>query len=96
MNDMTIQFPVTCPECGREALLTRPLATVTAALMTGSKPLPLYAPCHSHRWMASQEELQQVREYLGAWFIAAASQPETNNAAANRRSSVQRSRDSRG
>jgi hypothetical protein len=33
--------------------------------------------------MASQEELQQVREYLGAWFIAAASQPETNNAAAN-------------
>jgi IS5 family transposase len=74
MNETTIQFPVTCPECGREALLTRPLAAVAAALASRSKTLPLYAPCHSRHWIAREEELQQIREYLGAWFIAAASE----------------------
>jgi len=71
MREATIQFPVTCPECGRETLLTRPQSAVAGALVTQSKILTLYAQCHAHHWTASQRELQQIREYLGAWLTAA-------------------------
>jgi hypothetical protein len=50
MSEATVQFPVTCPECGREALLTRPLEAVVDTLVAGRTRLPLYAPCHAdHR-----------------------------------------------
>jgi hypothetical protein len=71
MSEATIQFPVTCPECGREGLLTRPLPALMGALVTQSNVLTLYAPCHARHWTASQRELQQIREYLGAWLTAA-------------------------
>ena len=71
MIEATLQFSVTCPECGREALLTRPQAAVADALMTGRKTLSLYAPCHARHWPASPRELLQIREYLGAWLTAA-------------------------
>jgi hypothetical protein len=71
MNEPTIQFPVTCPECGREALNTRPVAIVANAILSRSDRLELYAPCHARRWTASREELEQIREYLGAWFASA-------------------------
>jgi hypothetical protein len=70
MSEATIQFPVTCPECGRETLLTRPQAAVADALVARSKILTLYTPCHARHWTASQRELQQIREYLGAWLAA--------------------------
>ena len=72
MNEPTIQFPVTCPECGKEALNARPIAIVANALLSRMDRLELYAPCHARRWIASNEELQQIREYLGAWFKAGA------------------------
>jgi hypothetical protein len=71
MTDARIQFPVTCPDCRREALLSRPMETVAAALITKTKPLILYAPCHARHWAASPEELEQIREYLGAWLTVA-------------------------
>ena len=74
MSEETIQFPVTCPECRKEALIARPLKTVTAALITQTISLPLYAPCDARRWTATEEELQQIREYLGAWLTASASE----------------------
>jgi IS5 family transposase len=74
MSETMIQFPVTCPECGRETLLTRPLDTVVDTLVAGRKTLPLYAPCHARHWTANERELQQIREYLGAWFTAATAQ----------------------
>jgi len=73
MHEATIQFPVTCPECQREALLTRPQAAVAAALVNGNTRLELYAPCHARHWRASPHELLQIREYLGAWLTAAIS-----------------------
>jgi IS5 family transposase len=69
-----IEFPVTCPECGREALLMRPLDTVVDTLVAGRKTLPLYAPCHARHWTANERELKQIREYLGAWLTAATAQ----------------------
>jgi hypothetical protein len=75
MSEATIQFPVICPDCRKETLITRPLKTVTAALITRTNTLPLYAPCHARRWTATEEELQQIREYLGAWLTASASEP---------------------
>jgi hypothetical protein len=74
MSEDMIQFPVTCPECGREALLTRPLAAVVDTLVAGRKTLALYAPCHARHWPASPRELLQIREYLGAWLTAATSE----------------------
>jgi hypothetical protein len=71
MSEATIQFPVTCPECGREALLMRPLEAVVDTLVAGRKALPLYAPCHARHWPASPRELLQIREYLGPWLSAA-------------------------
>lgn len=73
MSEAMIQFPVTCPECRKEVLITRPLKTVSDALITQTNTLPLYAPCHARRWTATEEELQQIREYLGAWLTASAS-----------------------
>jgi hypothetical protein len=79
MTDARIQFPVTCPDCRREALLTRPMETVAAALITKTKPLILYAPCHARHWAASPEELEQIREYLGAWLIVTTTGMDLNN-----------------
>jgi hypothetical protein len=70
MNEPTIQFPVTCPVCGTEALGEYSVADVADALISRSGPLQLRASCHNHRWTASKLELQQIREYLGAWLKA--------------------------
>jgi hypothetical protein len=69
MDEPLMRFPVTCPECGAEALGEFPVAEVAVALMTKRKDLRLYAPCHGHRWSASPEELHQIREYLGAPWL---------------------------
>jgi hypothetical protein len=74
MNEPTIQFPVTCPECGKEALNRRPVAKVAGAILSRTDQLELYAPCHGRRWVASKSELEQIREYLGAWFSIAPSE----------------------
>jgi hypothetical protein len=71
MNEPTIRFPVVCPLCGAEAITEYPVADVASALLNRSVGLKLYTPCHDYRWTASQLELQQVREYMGAWLTTA-------------------------
>ncbi len=70
MNEPTIQFPVICPKCGKEQLGEYLVADVADALLARSGTLQLYAPCHDYYWTPSQWELQQVRQYLGAWLQA--------------------------
>jgi hypothetical protein len=67
MREPTIQFPVTCPLCGNEALGEYPVAEVADALLAGTHTLHLRSRCHNHGWPASGQELDQIREYLGAW-----------------------------
>jgi hypothetical protein len=71
MSEPVIQFPVTCPLCGAEAMAEYPVADVANALLSRSAELELYAPCHDYHWTASQWELQQVRQYMGAWLKSA-------------------------
>jgi hypothetical protein len=68
MNEPTIQFPVVCPVCGNEALGEYPVAVVADALLAGTEALQLRSRCHGHGWSATQHELDQIREYLGAWL----------------------------
>jgi hypothetical protein len=65
MNNPVVRFPVTCPECGAEALSAFPIDAVAAALIDRS-PIKLRASCHSVSWTATPIELEQIREYLGA------------------------------
>jgi hypothetical protein len=69
MRQPMMGFPVTCPECGAEALREFPVAEVALALMTRRNSLHLYAPCHGRLWRASLIEIQQIREYLGAPWL---------------------------
>lgn len=68
MKEPVVRFPVVCPQCGAESLARLPIAEVAAALING-KQLDLFTACHQRRWPASQVELQQIREYLGAPWI---------------------------
>jgi hypothetical protein len=65
-----VRFPVTCPRCGTEQLTAFPVAEVESALLLGRR-LPLYATCHEYYWSASELELEQIREYLGAAWATA-------------------------
>jgi hypothetical protein len=66
MDQPTIRFPVRCPECGTEELQEYAVAAVAGALLTRETPLMLSVRCHGASWAATPEELDQIREYLGA------------------------------
>jgi hypothetical protein len=68
VDEPTIQFPVTCPICGTEALGEYSIAVVADALLVRTDPLLLRSQCHDQRWTATEHELGQIREYLGAWL----------------------------
>ena len=68
MTEPTIQFPVSCPKCGREELGEYSVAEVAAALLAPTTTLRLYAPCHEYHWTARAAELAQVREYFREWM----------------------------
>jgi hypothetical protein len=70
MREPMIQFPVTCPLCGNEALGEYPVAEVAGALLARTGTLRLHSRCHSHDWTAAEHELDQIRAYLGAWIPA--------------------------
>ena len=70
MDEPKIRFPVTCPECGNELLTEFPVSIVADALVKGTK-ITLYAYCHDAIWDASELELEQIREYLGAVWLDA-------------------------
>ena len=63
MTQPTIRFPVTCPQCGEEALGEYALADVAAALIQ-TRALSLFSPCHHIHWHANDSEIEQIREYL--------------------------------
>jgi hypothetical protein len=66
----SMKFPVTCPECAAELLTEFPVAFIANALATG-KGIRLYASCHDTFWTATFLERQQLREYLGVARIEA-------------------------
>jgi len=65
MREPTIRFPVTCPQCGTEKLTEFPAAEVADALQRRAS-ICLVATCHDRIWDASEVELEQISEYLGA------------------------------
>jgi hypothetical protein len=65
MSEATVRFPVTCPKCGKERLTKFPLDVVADALLRGTD-ICLVATCHDVIWHATDLELEQIREYLGA------------------------------
>jgi hypothetical protein len=58
-----VRFPVLCPSCAAERLITVPVAVIAAALVKGGT-IRLHASCHDKWWDATAVELQQMREYL--------------------------------
>ena len=60
-----VRFPVICPICARALLTELPVAQIAEALITGSS-IRLHANCHDVHWDATELEIEQIREYLGA------------------------------
>ena len=65
MREPNVRFPVACPKCGMERLTEIPFDVVKDALQRGSD-ICLVATCHDVIWTASELELEQIDEYLGA------------------------------
>ena len=65
-----MRFPVTCPLCDAESLMTVPVARVTRTLRLGES-FTLHAGCHDLSWPAGEIEIAQIRQYLAvAWLHA--------------------------
>jgi hypothetical protein len=69
MQEPVIRFPVACPTCRTEVLAALPWADVADALLQNT-PVGLYAICHDIFWTASPTEIEQLREYMGAVWVA--------------------------
>jgi hypothetical protein len=70
MQEPTLRFAVTCPDCGVESLAELPIAVVANALLTG-KSIRLHASCHGQYWTATFIEREQLRKTLGTMKIDA-------------------------
>lgn len=70
MPESTVRFPVTCPECGNERLTEFPVDVVVDALRRGTN-ICLLATCHDVIWDATDIEVEQIREHLGAIWLDA-------------------------
>jgi hypothetical protein len=66
MTEPEVLFPVRCPICLQESLAGFRVSVVAEALQT--LEIRLYASCHVASWHASERELAQIRQYLGAYF----------------------------
>jgi hypothetical protein len=66
---LDVVFPITCPECKRESLISLPAATINRALCN-EELLVLRSRCHAIEWQASAREAEQIKEYLWAAQIA--------------------------
>jgi hypothetical protein len=64
MQEPTIRVPVSCPACAAEHLSSLSTAATAAALLSGEH-LQLQCRCRA-RWIATEAEREQVREYLAA------------------------------
>ena len=76
MNDAAIWFPVTCPCCGQEALVTCGLDTIVNLLETEPR-LKLTSECALHRvtWIANGIERNQIQEYAAALRFVMSERP---------------------
>jgi hypothetical protein len=71
MQEPTLRFAVTCPDCGLESLAELPIAVIANALLTG-KSIRLHASCHDQvYWTATFIEREQLRKSLGTMKIQA-------------------------
>ncbi len=70
MEESFIRFPITCPRCGNESLTEFRAVVVTIAVIEWQS-MRLYSSCHDVFWDASEMELDQIGEYLGASWIGA-------------------------
>jgi hypothetical protein len=70
-----VRFPVICPICARALLTELPVALIAEALIAGS-PIRLHARCHDVHWDATELEIEQIREYLGAGVVIDHRKPE--------------------
>jgi hypothetical protein len=70
MQEPTLRFVVTCPDCGLESLSELPIAVIANALLTG-KSIRLHAVCHDQYWTATFIEREQLRKTLGTMKIDA-------------------------
>ncbi len=70
MNDARIRFPVVCPVCGVDSLVSRRLADVVRALYC-AQTIALASQCHGARWEANPMEMEQIWDYCMATLIHA-------------------------
>ena len=63
MDNSTIRFPVVCPDCGKDHLAEFPVAKIVEALFKNEK-IYLRSLCHNAGWVASDSEIEQLRQYL--------------------------------
>jgi hypothetical protein len=68
MNEPTIKVPVCCPVCAQEHLSALSTATVAGALLNGDC-IRLACRCRA-RWVATDVERAQIRQYLAALHIS--------------------------
>ena len=61
---LNVVFPVTCPTCNRESLSEVPATLIQSALLR--ERLILRSGCHTVEWVASAQEIEQIRDYLWA------------------------------
>ena len=80
MIEPTVRFPVACPKCGRERLTEFPVDVVADSLRRGSD-ICLVATCHDVIWTATELELEQIYEYLGAVHPATQCLPKETDGA---------------
>jgi hypothetical protein len=64
-DEPVVRFPVNCPICARSSLTELPVSVIAEALIAGLS-IRLHARCHDVRWDATELEVEQIREYLGA------------------------------
>jgi hypothetical protein len=76
----TVRFPVACPKCGTERLTEIPADVVANSLRRGSD-ICLVATCHDVIWTATELELEQIYEYLGAVHPATQCLPKETDGA---------------
>jgi hypothetical protein len=59
------RFPVVCPSCGEESLVSHDLSEILICLLC-SRGIELRSPCHDVRWNATLLETAQIDEYCRA------------------------------
>lgn len=68
MSEAMVRFPVRCPVCSSESLIQFSIWVVSITLVE-SRYIQLFANCHRQYWRASDNEMQQIREYFELVYL---------------------------